>query len=132
MKVAPKIFFLSILALALCGFSSKFSIKVSQVDGSAPSFDLRKKDFLHASSGVEINTFLVVKKNASGEWDYKDPIWAFKVEPGSAKPLSIVMYGSLPNGFSETAKASNLVGGTRYLVVGLGPGSSGSVEFVDK
>lgn len=73
---------------------------------------------------------LVVRLNASDEWDYKHPMWAFKVGPGSAKPLSRVMYGAVPSGFAETTKASTLVGGVRYLVVGLSPGSGGSAEFV--
>lgn len=132
MKAGLKVFFWCALILALCGLSSGFSIKVSQIDGSAPSFKLGRIGLLHAGNEVEINTFLVVSKNVSGQWDYKNPMWAFKVDPGSSKPLAHVMYGSLPNGFEETAKASSLVSGTRYLVVGLSPGSSGSAEFVDR
>ena len=79
---------------------------------------------------MEINTFLVIRKNGSGQWDYKRPVWAFHLPPGSAKPLSTVVYGQVPAGFTEAAKAIALDHGVDYLVVGLSPGSGGSAEFV--
>lgn len=133
MKVPLGIFTLGILALALavCGFSSKFSIEVSQA-GDVPSFQLTQRGSLHADDEVEINTFLVVRKNASDQWDYENPMWRFKVEAGRARPLSRVTYGTVPSGFEETTRASNLVVGTSYLVLGLSPGSGGSAEFVSR
>lgn len=130
MKAASRIFFLFAAALALCGFSSKFNIKVIQQDHNVPSFELSKNTMLRMSDGVEINTFLVVQKNKSGQWDYRNPAWSFALVPGSAKILSTVTYGQVPDGFTEKAKASGLISGAHYLAVGLSPGSGGSAEFV--
>jgi hypothetical protein len=66
MKAASRALSLSILVLALCGFSSTFTIEVSQA-GGVPSFDLTKRGPLHVDNNVEINTMLVARLNASGE-----------------------------------------------------------------
>lgn len=122
--------FLLIIIFTLCGFSSRFDIKVVQLGHDLPSFELSKASSIHDGGGIQVNTFLVVQRNGSEQWDYKSPIWAFELTPGSTKPLSKVIYGQVPAGFKETAKALELIPGTHYLVVGLSPGSSGSAEFV--
>lgn len=130
MRPMPKLFLLCLAFFALCGFSSKFNIKVLQQGHDAPSFELRKIGLLRSECGVEINTFLVVQRDKSGQWDYKSPVWSFELAPGSAKPLSKVTYGKAPEGFTEKAKALELVRGIHYLAVGLSPGSGGSAEFI--
>jgi len=129
MKLLFKIFFVALLAFSLCGLSSRFGIKVLQQNSATLCFKFGDTG-PSKSSGVKINTFLVVKKGDSGQWDYKSPVWAFELTPGSAKPLSRVTYGQVPAGFAETTKASPLTEGTHYLAVGLSPGSGGSAEFV--
>jgi len=130
MRTAQKLFLLCLAFFALCGFSSKFDIKVLQQVHESPSFELSKSGLLHSDDGVEVNTLLVVQRDKSGRWDYKSPVWAFELTPGSAKPLSKVTYGKAPDGFTEKTKAMGLVRGVHYLVVGLSPGSGGSAEFV--
>lgn len=130
MKATSKLLFLCLIFFCLCGFSSKFNIKVLQQDHNLPLFELSKTSFFQTSGNVEINTFLVVRKNGSGEWDYKSPMWAFDIVPGSAKPLSTIAYGQVPPGFTEKTKAIALADGVHYLAVGLSPGSGGSAEFV--
>ena len=130
MRAGLKILSLSVLSLVLCGFSSSLTVKVSQDLGGVPVFEISKNSTSRPGDGVEINVLLVVQKNASGEWDYKKPLWEFKLDPGSAKALSTVTYGSLPDGFTEVVKASSLVRGTHYLVACRGPGAGGSSEFI--
>lgn len=115
-----------LLALVICGMSSRYTIKVVQKSASSISFQLDGS----GQSNAEVNTFLVVKRDDSDHWDYKNPAWAFELSPGSSKPLSHITYGQAPAGFVETTKAAPLVHGTHYLAVGLAPGSGGSVEFV--
>jgi hypothetical protein len=128
-KVSRLSFLLAII-FALCGFSSRFDIKVVQQGHDLPSFELSKASSIHDGGGIQVNTFLVVQRNGSEQWDYKNPVWAFELAPGSTKPLSKIIYGQVPAGFNETTKALELIHGTHYLVVGLSPGSSGSAEFV--
>lgn len=120
---------LVLLALALCGLSSRYTIKAVQRDTSLISFQFEPSHPSKAD-GVEVNTFLVVKHDDSGQWDYKHPMWAFGLSPGSAKLLSTILYGQVPAGFTETTKAKALTHGAHYLAVGLSPGSGGSIEFV--
>jgi len=114
----------------LCGFSSRFVIKVSQQNHNAPAFELSGTNPFHASNDIEINTFLVVGQDEAGKWDYVHPQWAFKLSPGSGKSLSKIIYGQVPAGFAETTKVSKLTAGVSYLAVGLGLGSDGSAEFI--
>lgn len=116
------------LVLALCGMSSRYTIKVVQRDATSISFHLEA----HGQSDVKVNTFLVVHSDNSGQWDYKNPVWAFELPPGSSMPLSNIQYGQAPAGFKETTKAVPLVRGNHYLAVGIAPGSGGSAEFVAK
>ncbi|RJQ47669.1 MAG: hypothetical protein C4528_04570 [Gammaproteobacteria bacterium] len=71
---------------------------------------------------------MVVEKKA-GEWDYKNPMWAFELRPGKYLEVEQIQYGVVPSGFSEAASAKPLSIGKQYLVMGFGPGSGGSVEF---
>jgi hypothetical protein len=129
MKTASKFFLSCLVVFALCGFSSRFDIKVSQQDHDAPSFELSRTNLIHASNNVEINTFIVVGQDEAGRWDYKHPQWAFGLPPGSGKSLSKISYGQVPPGCSETTKASKLIAGVSYLAVGLGLGADGSAKF---
>ena len=119
---------LFLLAFNLCGMSSRYTIKVVHDGASLISFHFKGSGAPKAG-GVEVNTFLVVKRDDSGHWDYKNPMWAFELSPGNAKPLSNVTYGEVPVGFAETTKAKPLERDVHYLAVGLTPGSGGSVEF---
>jgi hypothetical protein len=112
------------------GFSSIFNIKVVRIDHGSPSFKMSQFKIFGNRNEVELNSFLVVKRNTSGEWDLKKPMWAFDLSPGSAKPLSKIVYAQVPSGFKEVAKAKVLIHGVSYLAVGFAPGSSGSTEFV--
>jgi hypothetical protein len=129
MKTALKFFLLCLAVGALCGFSSRFGIRVSQKDHNAPAFELSSTNLLRGNSDIEINTFLVVQLDKTGKWDYEHPLWAFRLPPGSGKSLSKITYGRVPMGFSETTKASKLIAGVSYLAVGFGQGSDGSAEF---
>ncbi|WP_211441834.1 hypothetical protein [Collimonas humicola] len=123
------------LLLVFCfitGFSSRFAIVVEDVTLEHLYFKLEKKNFLtKINSTVELNNFSVVEK-IRGKWDYKNPLWAFELKPGSALEVSKFKYGETPHGFSETVKAKQLVSGTPYLAMGSGLGSTGSIEFVVK
>jgi hypothetical protein len=114
-------------ALALCGLSSKYTIQVTQSETSSISFKLTP----YGRSGeVDLNNFLVVKRDNFGKWDYRNPLWAFELPPGSSKPISKIIYGKVPLGFTETVKAKALAQGVHYLAVGLSPGAGGSIEFI--
>lgn len=117
-----------LLALTLCGLSSRYTIKVEQQGALPTSFQFERSGL--SKGGVEVNTFLVVKRSSSGQWDYKKPAWEFGLSPGSAISLSHVTYGQVPAGFKEAKEAMPLERGAHYLAVGLAPGSGGSVEFV--
>lgn len=130
MKAVGKLLFICLTIFLLCGFSSRFGIKVAQQDHELLSFELSKSSLIGASKNVEINSFLVAEKNEAGQWDYKKPMWAFDLSPGSSTPLSKITYGQVPAGFTETTKAKALMHGVHYMAVGLSPGAGGSVEFV--
>lgn len=123
--------FMCVIA-TLCGFSSKFSIKVLQPANQPPSFELVANKLSPSQLSVRINTFLVVKKDSAGKWDYRHPVWSFKVRPGTGIELSKVIYGQVPKGFVEVSKAVVLSSGVKYLAVGLGMGSDGAAEFTAK
>jgi len=116
---------LLIFPLMLFGMSSKYGITVIGEGPSSISFLLGE-----GKKGAEVNTFLVVKRNDVGQWDYKHPVWSFELSPGSSMSLKRVTYGDVPFGYSETTKAAALESGTQYLAVSTAPGSGGSVEFV--
>jgi hypothetical protein len=116
-------------SLVLCGLSSKYAIKVVQEEKSPISFEFEWPTRSKVEV-VEVNNFFVAEKNDSGKWGYQNPMWAFHLVPGSAKPLSKIIYGQVPTGFTETAKAKPLIHGVHYIAVGLSPGSGGSVEFI--
>lgn|ERR1700723_739540 len=130
MKVASKILALCVIIVTLCGLSGKFEIKVLQQGHNSPLFEFGSRNLLSSREGVEINNFVVVTRNQSGNWDYASPVWAFGLAPGSSKPLSEVVYAHVPDGFNETTKASELVPGVHYMAVGLSPGMGGSAEFI--
>ena len=111
--------------LTLFGMSFKYDITVVNESSSSTSFVLAK-----GKEGAAVNTFLVVKRDDAGRWDYKHPAWSFELPPGSSNSLKKVTYGHVPDGYSETTKAETLKQGEQYLVVGTAPGSGGSVEFV--
>lgn len=120
------------IILSLCGLSSRFTIKVSQLQGHVPNFQIMGSHFGTIGGNVEINSFLVVKKDAVGQWDYKHPVWTFRLPPGSGKELSKFTYGEVPSGFVETTRAMKLTAVTSYLVLGFGMGSDGSAQFTAK
>ena len=130
MKAVPKLVFMCLLAFLLCGLSSRFGIKVVRQEHGQVSFELSKFHVIGGANDVDVNSFLVAEKNETGQWDYKNPMWAFELSPGSSKPLSKITYGQAPMGFTETTKAKPLIRGVHYLAVGLSPGSGGSAEFV--
>lgn len=127
-----KIAVLSLAVWLLCGMSSMFDIEVISSNQSQIIFQLKTRNFVHPLNQIEINSFLVAGKDELGHWDYKHPMWHFKLTPGDAKPLSRVIYGQIPAGYTETTKARGLIPGAAYLAVGVSPGSTGSAEFVGK
>ncbi|HTV83818.1 MAG TPA: hypothetical protein VME63_00305 [Dyella sp.] len=132
MKFISKVCVALLFVVLLCGLSSRFAIVVSQSQGQAPSFVIKRTSHGLLGESVEINSFSVVKKNDAGQWDYKHPVWAFDLPPGTGKELSKVNYGQVPAGFIERTKALKLTSGITYLVLGFGLGSDGSVQFVAK
>jgi hypothetical protein len=129
MKRALISFGLLFFALTLCGLSSRYTIKAVREGGGLVLFQFERSDPSKAN-GVEVNTFLVVERDDSGQWDYKHPMWALDLSPGSAKLLYTITYGQVPAGFTEAAKPRALIHGVHYLAVGLSPGSGGAIEFV--
>jgi hypothetical protein len=130
-KITSKILALCGITAILCGLSGRFEIKVLQEAHSPPLFVFGSQRHPPSRGGVEINSFLVVKKNQTGKWDYESPVWAFGLAPGSSSRLSKVEYAHVPDGFNEATKATELVRGVSYLAVGLSPGLSGSEEFIE-
>jgi hypothetical protein len=116
------------LALALCGMTSRYVIRVVQ-EGSSISFEF-ERNVLSLDGAVEVNSFFVASRGELGKWDYKHPLWAFALAPGAAKHVSRITYGRVPVGFKETTKAMPLAQGAHYLMVATTAGSGGSVEFV--
>jgi len=116
-----------LLALGLCGLSTRYAIKVVKQGSTTTSFQFEPSGGSDAT--VKANTFLVVKRDASGQWNYKNPMWEIQLSPGRSKPISQIEYGRVPDGFKETTKAIPLDKSTHYLAVGLTPGSGGSIEF---
>jgi hypothetical protein len=112
--------------LAACSYH--FQIIVKDVDSGYPMFTFEKPSAtsLGTRDLIELTTFLVVEQKTD---DYKHPIWAFELEPGTSLELRQVRYGTVPKGFTETSKARTLEPRTKYVAVGFGPGSSGSQEF---
>jgi hypothetical protein len=116
-----------LLVTFLAGWSSRFIVKVNQVSGMPPSFEFFGEGS-HAGK-IRINSFFVVRKGVGGKWDYKHPVWSFKLPPGSGEELSTVTYGQVPNGFTEVVSAAALSSGTTYLATALGMGADGDAQF---
>ena|ERR1700674_1893796 len=122
MKTISRIAIGFIAIFLIVGFSSRFNILVEDLNSGQPCFKLD-------GGQVELNSFLVVEKR-EGKWDYKHPLWAFELKPGSALRVKQFNYGAVPSGFLETTTAKQLLSGVPYLAVGAGPGSAGSSEFI--
>lgn len=129
MEKAPRILICLIIAFSVAGFSFQFEVYVNHLKNNEISFKfLRKNPLFGTESSVKLNDFFVVEKK-NGQWDYKNPLWAFTLEPGSALEVKQVSYGITPSDFSETTKAKPLIPGASYLALASGPGSGGSKEF---
>lgn len=99
---------------------------VEQAAGGPPTFAFADRSSF--SPTVEIGD-LGVFRMRDGNWDYRNPEWNIKLSPGRSLPLESVRYGSVPEGFAQTAPARPLEAGVRYQVVAFGPGAAGSAEF---
>ncbi|WP_247315606.1 hypothetical protein [Ralstonia pseudosolanacearum] len=118
----------SLVVVVLSGFSSTFEIAVNLAGPECPCFALGKRSVLFSRDNVELNNFMVIERK-HGQWDYREPMWAFRIKPGSALSVEEIRYGRTPNGFAETTAAKPLVSGGRYQALGSGPGTIGSVDF---
>jgi hypothetical protein len=122
----------SVLLLAtVVGCSFRFDIVVDDLDSHQPSFRFKRTVLFlpEVDSPIELNQFLVVQMQ-DGAWDYKRPMWAIVMAPGSYVQVERIQYGRVTPGFEEAAPPRPLVAGVSYLAVGFGAGSGGSKEFV--
>jgi len=66
-------------ALALCGMSSRYVIKVLQGNAHFVSFQFQGANG-SGSNCVQVNTFLVVKQNEAGKYKRADHGWTLLLE----------------------------------------------------
>lgn len=98
---------LQLVLLALLGFAApfpahstsyRFDVVVEELSSQQPVFTFLKSMFAPprwTTSKVELNSFLVVQKRGN-DWDYKNPVWAFELRPGTALEVDKIKYGVAP------------------------------------
>ncbi len=118
---------IAILAtLLLGGCSYHIKVRVLHLPDGTPEFTLTKDRPL--GGPPDLNGFSVFEYG-SNDWDYKHPVWAFQMRPGTYMKVGNLRYGVVPAGFTETSKPQPPVNGKKYLAVSFGAGSGGSAEF---
>jgi hypothetical protein len=129
--LVPAAVVLALLVATVVGWSFRFGIVVDDLDSHQPSFRFKRTVFVSwkVDSPIELNQFLVVQMQ-EGAWDYKRPMWAIGMAPGSDLQVERIQYGRVAPGFEEAVPPGPLVTGVPYLAVGFGAGSGGSKEFV--
>lgn len=132
-KMKPRYY---LIIAACCGLflmkgcSYSFNIAVRGDNPFQPIFILTKPVLVFplGKKKVPLKDFGVYVKKQD-DWDYKNPIWRFGLQPGASKEIYKIQYGKVPNGFQEYKQTAKLTEGVQYLAMGMGAGCNGSVTF---
>jgi hypothetical protein len=116
------------IALTSCSFSQE--IVIDGLETLQPAFRFERQGLLqYFGSPAPLTNFQVVQMR-DGAWDYKDPVWAFSLQPGGALDVERVRYGQTNAGFGQTLAPKPLVRSIPYLALASGPGWGASKQFV--